>query len=332
MKRKIDIVTPKKGMRFYFPNNFENEIEFQRYVILKKEHNWKEYVKIFDPEENVELKIYIPHFAVIFGKEEIKLHIAGQEGEVMVATRPLLNKFQQGYMNGLKYFEDNYKVSPEILYGSNGYVFERTLHRHYYHPSEGNVLGEWTSYERKYPIVFGFDQLAEYGYYSALISCVKDLQKKHPIVFENFEKCELVTQHDLKTIKVHSDPTIEKIISHLKPLSGYWNGEKIMSNQHFDSLVDNVKYLIDNKKLPVIKNKIPNCNISNQFIMKTFSLLTKELYEKKRNPLFYELIKKSFNQFKDTSVEAIKKNYTTFTGVYKLELKLISYDKTDNNG
>ncbi len=135
--------------------------------------------------------------------------------------------------------------------------------------------------------------------------------------------------HNKETTQVHTDSTLAKIIPHLKPFSGYWQTEKIMLNSDFDILIQNVKHLHETNRLPIINRIIPNCPVSNQFIMKTFSLLTHALYGKKRNPIYYELIKKSFAQFKGTSIKAIEKNYTTYGLAYSQDVKTITYDQTE---
>lgn len=327
MKKKSNSVTPGKGMRFYFPHDFEQETEFQRYIIQHKEFNWSDYLKIRVPEENLIMRIYIPHFAVIFGRNEIKLHVTGKEEPVMLSTRPLLNKFQEGYIRGLKYFEENFKVSAEILYGPNWQMYERTLHRHYYHPAEGSVVGDWVRYERLYPIVFDFEELFQYGYYSALISCVKDLQKRHPIVFENFAICKKEKEHEKETTLVHTDPLIEKIISHLKPLSGYWMKEKIMSSTDYNQLIEYVVYLERNNKLPSIPKKFKKSIISNQFILKTFYRLHGALHGRRRNKLYYSFIKAAFIQFSENTTTSIGKNFSKYVGNYASDLSLITYDE-----
>ncbi len=138
------------------------------------------------------MKVYIPHFAVIFGRNEIELNVSGYDSPVKVSTRQMFEKFRDGYFAGLKYFEENYKVSADVLYGPNYTLYERTLHRLYYHPEAGKFNGEWVDYQKMYPIVFNFEQLFTYGYYSGLISCVFELRKKHPVVFQNFEICNFI--------------------------------------------------------------------------------------------------------------------------------------------
>ncbi|MBK9402416.1 MAG: hypothetical protein IPN36_16705 [Bacteroidetes bacterium] len=135
-----------------------------------------------------------------------------------------------------------------------------------------------------YPIVFNFEQLFTYGYYSGLISCGFELRKKHPVVFQNFKICNLKTMHNKETTEVHTDLYISQNNTTFKTFSGIGKLKNHVKLD-FDILLQNVKHLHETNSLPVINRIIPNCPVSNQFILKTFSLLTHALYGKKKTNL-----------------------------------------------
>ncbi len=324
MKANTKAITPKNGERFSFPEDFESQPEFQRQIYYFKAFDWESYMSIHDGDNNLTIKIYTPHFSIIFTRPEIELFVSPQNVLIKVKTYPLYEKFKEGYMKGLEHFDKNYKVSGEVLYGLNAVAYERTLHRLYFHGETNKISTEWVNYTKNYPIVFTFDELYKYGYYSGLISCVKELRRNHPLVFENFDLCKIEKKHeDTNSELKHTDPLMENVIRHLKPLNGIWRGDIIMSDSDFDMLVENTKYLLENKKLPASIKPIRASSLPSQFIRKTFALLSQDIYTKKRNPLLYEFIKRSFSQFKEVTISTIAKNFTTYSGQYDNDLKLI---------
>jgi hypothetical protein len=330
MKASSKAITPKKGDRFSFPEDFKEHPKFQELILSYKEFNLDNYARIRTDDDKTLIRIYTPHFAHIFSYPDFELYVGHPKKLVKILTYPLFSKFKEGYLEGIKFFEETYKVSQEVIYGVHSQVYERTLHQKFYHPEHGKISGEWSQYEKSYPIVFDFEILYDYGYYSGLISCIKDLIKLHPVAFQNFDKCSLNAEHKKDDLElIPTDPILAKILKHLKPLKGYWGNERILSENEFSTLLNNIKYVYENKKLPLIKKKIANTPVTNQFILKTFSNINKEFFHKKRNALIYELIKKTFNQFKETTLASIQKNFTTYDGHYINDVKNISYKEEE---
>ena len=321
---------PKQGDRFFYPEDFEKHPEFQKMIMYHKTFNWENYSTIRSADDNSLIRIYTPHFAHIFNYPDFELCVGKSDTPIKILTYPLFIKFKEGYLEGIKYFNETYKVSPEVIYGLNSQQYERTLHQKYYHPVTGKITGEWVHYEKSYPIVFDNEILFNYGYYSGIISCIKDLIKQHPVIFQNFDKCAFSKEHKKDEIKlIPTDPTLAKILNHLKPLKGYWRNEKILTDNEFGTLLNNIKYLFENNELPDITKQIPHTPIHSQFILKTFANISKVLYHRKRNVLIYDLIQKSFLQFKETTIASIEKNFTTYNGIYSKDVELITYKEEE---
>ncbi|MBK9638876.1 MAG: hypothetical protein IPO63_14105 [Bacteroidetes bacterium] len=271
MKANTKAITPKNGERFSFPEDFESQPEFQRQVYYFKTFDWESYMTIHDDDNNLSFKIYTPHFSIIFTRAETELFVSPLSTLRKVKTYPLFQKFKEGYLKGLEHFDKNYKVSGEVLYGLNAVVYERTLHRLYFHGETNKISTEWVNYTKNYPIVFTFDELYKYGYYSGLISCVKELRRNHPLLFEKFDLCNIERKHeDTNSELKYKDELMELIILHLKPLNGLWRGESIMTDNDFDKLVTNTKYLLENNKLPTGIKSIKSNKSTNPIYKKNF--------------------------------------------------------------
>jgi hypothetical protein len=308
MQADSTAIEPKKEDRLSYPVDFEKHPEFQKMIMYHKTFKWENYSRIRSEDDKTLIRIYTPHFAQIFNYPDYELCIGKSDKPVKVLTYPLYIKFKEGYLEGVKYFNETYKVSPDVIYGLHSQQYERTLHQKYYHPVSGKITGEWVHYEKSYPIVFNFEILFDYGYFSGIISCIKDLIKEHPVIFQNFDKCAFSNEHKKEEIKlIPTDPTLAKILNHLKPLKGYWRNEKILTDNDFSTLLNNIKFLLGNNALPDTIKQFPNTPIPNQFILKTFANINKEFFQRKRNVLFYELIQKSFRQFNETTLDSIKK-------------------------
>jgi hypothetical protein len=116
--------------------------------------------------------------------------------------------------------------------------------------------------------------------------------------------------------------TIEK---YLKPLSGNWNGSKIMSNEDFERLNEYVFYLVENRRIPEVIQQIPQTNISTEFIRQTFYKLHKQLYGRRKNTYWIDFLHKTFIQFSGSELNTTNKVFATYRGNYEQDLENITY-------
>jgi hypothetical protein len=146
----------------------------------------------------------------------------------------------------------------------------------------------------------------------------------------NFLEKTTDNQSEFKETKIESKKngndkqTIEK---YLKPLSGNWNGSRIMSNEDFERLNEYVFYLVENKKIPETIQTILQTNIPMEFVRKTFQSLYKSLYLKNTSIriLWIEFLIKTFKQFESWELDSINKNFATYRNNYEHDLNKITY-------
>jgi hypothetical protein len=116
--------------------------------------------------------------------------------------------------------------------------------------------------------------------------------------------------------------TIEK---YLKPLSGSWNGSKIMSDKDFERLNEYVFYMVENRRIPEVMQQITQTNISTEFIRQTFYKLHKQLYGRRKNTYWIDFLHKTFIQFSGSELNTTNKVFATYRGNYEQDLENITY-------
>lgn len=329
MATKNKIYNPKESDRFSFPPDFEKSETFQYLIASKKTFEWEVYEKIRDitEKEPLILVIYIPHLVVMFHKNSQVLNVLGKDLTCEVNMNPFYDIYKKGYKNGLNHFKKNYSVSADIIYNPAS-LYERDLHTLYFHPPKGDISGEWISYKNYYPFVFKLEQFELYGFYAALLYSVFELQRAYPQIFRNFSECKMVQDHNNEKPEYKADSEISEIFEFLKPLNGKWNNSRIMSEQDFQLLIQNVKKLIkDNKKPSNLKAITLTSTIPQQFIRHSFYLLHQKFIGRKVNLDWIDFIYESFHVFKNTSKTTFKREFSQYRhGSYENDIKRIKYD------
>lgn len=88
-------------------------------------------------------------------------------------------------------------------------------------------------------------------------------------------------------------------------------GENILSEEEFELLIDSIKSLVSDEKLPIEFVQVKP-RISNDLIRFSFWVLHHELYTtKKIRPYFIEFIKKTFKNFNESTLKSIRNQFGT---------------------
>jgi len=325
--KQTKAIKPIRKYHYIFTKEFEDSQQLKYYSSLRKLFGWKETLTIKDADDGTILKVYIPHIAVLFTSHSEKFFVRETQKEETILTYDFYTEYKKGYDEGLTFFHSNYTVSGEIIYGNRGIIFERTLHKLYFHPKDGKVIGQWNSFENMQPFVISFEEIYKYGYYAAIVKCVYELRENHPVAFSNFEKCSETKEHSVTiTEERETDPKFDMILKHLKPLKGKYRYENILSDSDFSMLTSNIHYLIEKNKLPKPILKIRHgSSISMDFIRKTIYNLHREIYGRRINKLWIELLKAQFSGFDNTEMDTLQKTFSIYKKDYNKDLELITY-------
>lgn len=146
-----------------------------------------------------------------------------------------------------------------------------------------------------------------------------------------------IENSNLKPINIKKELTInEKLIianKHLSIFSGQnLNGEKIMTDENFNSLKKEVSYIIEYDKIPENFTPINRINLPNQFISFTFYNLYKDLFPEYRIKNYWiEFLYSFIQQFCSAKIESFKSKFSVKPINYFNDLDSLKKNKYSNN-
>jgi hypothetical protein len=179
----------KKDIRFWLTTFFEEQeqtkhpyISYQREI----ENNGCFIVKT----ETETVKIYTPELAVIFTSKKLPARNMDTQKETTLNGWEYLNTYIEAYKEGEQYFETEFRVSPNTLYGVNAEQYVRDIHLNFFHVQHIGINEGWGYVKKQYPIILTHKAVKEFGYYSGIVNKVEEQVKKYPRLFATFDKCE----------------------------------------------------------------------------------------------------------------------------------------------
>lgn len=121
------------------------------------------------------------------------------------------------------------------------------------------------------------------------------------------------------TTEIKDGKLVEKsTINLIHEIFDYFNGnnekqEVILEEREFNLLIEHTAYLINEEKVPTIKDKITP-NLKNGNILLSYWVLHKNIYTtQKIRPYFYDFIKALFTNFESSEIKSIAKQFGTKT-------------------
>lgn len=188
----IQNTSPIYDTRFWLTTFFEEQEQtkhpyksFQREI---KNNGW-----FIVKSETETVKIYTPELAVIFASKELPARNMDTQSETVLNGWEYLKTYIAAYKEGEQYFESEFKVSPNTLYGTNAEHYVRDIHLNFFHSKHKGISEGWGYVKKQYPIILTHEAVKEFGYYSGIVNKVEEQVKKYPKLFATFDKCE----HDL---------------------------------------------------------------------------------------------------------------------------------------
>ena len=120
-----------------------------------------------------------------------------------LVTEKFFNDFNEGYANGIEYFDKHFTVSTDTLY-QNQEKYVSDLNFHFYDSYIDDITEGWHSIINQEVFDFGKSEVRRQGYYSAIINMVEELVYRYPSLFVDF------------FVKKTTSPQIETITETLK--------------------------------------------------------------------------------------------------------------------
>lgn len=190
----------KKDTRFWLTTFFEEQEQTKHeYKVFKREIENNGCFKVKTETDTV--KIYTPELAVIFTSNKLSARNMDTKTETIINGWDYLNTYIEAYKEGEQYFETEFKVSPNTLYGANAEQYVRDIHLNFFHVQHTGTNEGWSYVKKQYPIILTHKAVKEFGYYSGIVNKVEEQVKKYPRLFATFDKCE----HNLPPINSETD-------------------------------------------------------------------------------------------------------------------------------
>ena len=140
-------------------------------------------------------KIYHPGLAAILTSKKLEARNMDTEKETIVNGLDYLATYIESYKKGEKYFENEVKVSPSTRYSINAEQYVKDIHQNFFHVKHSKSIEGWSYVKKQHPFILTHKAIKEYGYYSGIVSKVEEEVKKHPRLFEKFDKCDHAASH-----------------------------------------------------------------------------------------------------------------------------------------
>ncbi len=190
----------KKDTRFWLTTFFEEQEQTKHeYKVFKREIENNGCVKVKTETDTV--KIYTPELAVIFTSNTLSARNMDTQTETIINGSEYLKTYIEAYKEGEQYFETEFKVSTNILYGANAEQYVRDIHLNFFHVQHTGTNEGWSYVKKQYPMILTHKAVKEFGYYSGIVNKVEEQVKKYPRLFATFDKCE----HNLPPINSETD-------------------------------------------------------------------------------------------------------------------------------
>ena len=190
----------KKDTRFWLTTFFEEQEQTKHeYKVFKREIENNGCFKVKTETDTV--KIYTPELAVIFTSNKLSARNMDTQTETNINGSEYLKTYIEAYKEGEQYFETEFKVSTNTLYGANAEQYVRDIHLNFFHVQHTGTNEGWSYVKKQYPMILTHKAVKEFGYYSGIVNKVEELVKKHPRLFATFDKCE----HNLPPINSETD-------------------------------------------------------------------------------------------------------------------------------
>lgn len=180
-----------KDTPFLIINFFEQQAT-PKYNGIQREIDIKGYINLNTDTGSV--KVYSRELAEILISNSLPALNIETQIETTINGIEYQNSFVEGYKEGEQYFETEWKVSSNTLYGGAGAEqYVRDIHLNFFHIQHSinsiNIQG-WGGVKKGYPTILTHKDVKEFGYYSGIVNKVEEQVKKHPRQFATFDKCE----------------------------------------------------------------------------------------------------------------------------------------------
>ena len=177
-----------------FPGPIEQTTNFKSFKRQIENHGFMVF-----KTENGPVNVYRPELAVIFNSKELKVTEMFKSKEIVINGLDYVKTFTEAYREGESYFDIEFGISTDTLYGQNAEAYIKGIHENYIHIKQPDINDGWQWAKRTYPLTLSHKEIRKFGYYSGIVSKVGAMVKKHPKLFATYDKCDHEPQEQIET-------------------------------------------------------------------------------------------------------------------------------------
>lgn len=245
-----------KDTPFELINFFEQQAT-QKYNGIQREIDIKGYINFNTDTGSV--KVYSRELAEILISNSLPALNIETRIETTINGLEYLNTFVEGYKEGEQYFETEWKITTNTLYGANAEQYVRDIHLNFFHIQHSNFQG-WGGVKKGYPTMLTHKDVKKFGYYSGIVNKVEEQVKKHPRQFATFDKCEHNLPPQLTETETEQEtPTFTNNFDNIKPTEIYKHFKAGLVEKQYlteQELNEYLKVAFELKTIPEIRFKI----------------------------------------------------------------------------
>ncbi len=162
----------------------DNSRNFHEYQFIERQIKQAGYFKVD------EAKIYTPELSYFLTSKAFSVLNLDEDKEEKINCLNYLNTYLDAFKKGEEYFDNEFKVNPSTLYGSNAEHYVKDIHQNYFHVKHAGLQSGWVFVKNTFPCIITHKEIDKYGYYSGIVSKVDKQVRKYTQLFANFDKCE----------------------------------------------------------------------------------------------------------------------------------------------
>ncbi len=180
----------RKDTSFYLSVEQIKTVKSYKSYLREIENNGYQNLNIVIDEKTETVKIYTPELAVILTSKVLTAINQNTKTETQINGWDYLDTYNEAYKDGEQYFEREFKVSPEIIYGKNAELYVKNIHNNFFHIVHKTTFEGWNYVKNNWPLILSHKNIRDFGYFSGIVNKVEEQIKKHLTLFTNFDKCE----------------------------------------------------------------------------------------------------------------------------------------------
>jgi hypothetical protein len=147
-------------------------------------------------------KIYTTELSYFLSLKTLKAFNKSTKTQVEICGYDYIKTYTTAYDEGRQYFENEFKPSISILYGSHAESYIQNICDNYFKIHHYGAFKGWNFVKHSYPISINHEVIKQFGYYAGIVSKVDELVDSHLNIFEKFDVHEDENKNILKGYQI----------------------------------------------------------------------------------------------------------------------------------